>query len=345
MRNAILCIYSCIILVALISCGHKTPTWQEQYDLGVRYLEEGNYEEAIIAFTAAIEIDPKQASAYVGRGDAYSAQTNTENLTLALSDYESAINIDATLVDVYLKAAKIYEELGNKEQAIAILENGIAETNDEQLQEALLALTDTFRSHDYQDIEDLSPEVRMLVETLVDEAVEKNSDAVFQSILNEYLVMVNEGKISKLRTEVDGYKISLRRATDYDTSQQMGYVAVRPENGEAHYYMAMSDQGELVSTEVHGECINWNWNGAFERKTNYYRINGARAWLYESGRCVNALLDGEIVSIKPGNEKFNETASYSMGKKIGEDQNNNDRVAIVEGGISNSNYYEEEWIW
>lgn len=32
-----------------------TLTWQEQYDLGLRYLSEGNYEEAIIAFTAAIE--------------------------------------------------------------------------------------------------------------------------------------------------------------------------------------------------------------------------------------------------------------------------------------------------
>ena len=43
-------------------------TWQEQYDLGVRYLAEGNYEEAIIAFTAAIEIDPNRVEAYMGRG-------------------------------------------------------------------------------------------------------------------------------------------------------------------------------------------------------------------------------------------------------------------------------------
>ena len=37
--------------------------WQEQYDLGVRYLSDGNYEDAIIAFTAAIEIDPKKPQA------------------------------------------------------------------------------------------------------------------------------------------------------------------------------------------------------------------------------------------------------------------------------------------
>ncbi len=31
----------------MVACGQKAPTWQEQYDLGVRYLEEGNYEEAM----------------------------------------------------------------------------------------------------------------------------------------------------------------------------------------------------------------------------------------------------------------------------------------------------------
>lgn len=60
-----------LIGTMLTSCGQKTPTWQEQYDLGIRYLSEGNYEEAIIAFSAAIKIDPKQASAYIARGDAY----------------------------------------------------------------------------------------------------------------------------------------------------------------------------------------------------------------------------------------------------------------------------------
>ena len=67
------------LTLMLTACGQQArqeetvqkPTWQEQYDLGVRYLSEGNYQEAIIAFTTAIEIDPKQAPAYVGRGDAY----------------------------------------------------------------------------------------------------------------------------------------------------------------------------------------------------------------------------------------------------------------------------------
>ena len=50
-----------ILILGLAGCAQKAPeglTWQEQYDLGIKYLEEGNYEEAIIAFTSAIEIEP-----------------------------------------------------------------------------------------------------------------------------------------------------------------------------------------------------------------------------------------------------------------------------------------------
>lgn len=84
----------------------QESTWQEQYDLGVRYLSEGNYEEAIIAFTAAIEIEPKQAPAYVGRGDAYLAKSE---LDLAQQDFEMASILDATL-DLKDRLDKIEDE-------------------------------------------------------------------------------------------------------------------------------------------------------------------------------------------------------------------------------------------
>lgn len=60
-----------LAIVLLPACGKASKAWQEQYDLGVKYLTEGNYKEAILAFTAAIELDPKQPDAYVGRADAY----------------------------------------------------------------------------------------------------------------------------------------------------------------------------------------------------------------------------------------------------------------------------------
>ena len=63
---------SLLLALVLCACGAGSQ-WQEQYDLGTRYLDEGNYEEAVIAFTAAIEIDPKRPEAYVGAATAYTA--------------------------------------------------------------------------------------------------------------------------------------------------------------------------------------------------------------------------------------------------------------------------------
>lgn len=129
-----------VLILLLCSCGQPSttgegeniaPTWQEQYDLGIRYLSEGNYEEAIIAFTAAIEIDPKQAPAYVGRGDAYVASGETEeNLTAARADYEQAIELDETSAGAYLGLADVYIRQGDYDKAMEILNGALDKVND-----------------------------------------------------------------------------------------------------------------------------------------------------------------------------------------------------------------------
>lgn len=69
------------LVLGLVACT-KAPAWQEQYTLGIRYLSEGNYEEAIIAFTAAIQIDPLQKSIYLKLGETYLATEPTEHALL-----------------------------------------------------------------------------------------------------------------------------------------------------------------------------------------------------------------------------------------------------------------------
>ena len=85
-----------LLLLNGTACRSNLSTWQEQYDLGVRYLSEGDYEGAIIAFTAAIEIDPKRSEAY-------------------------------------LNLANVYVELGDLEAAIGTLETGYEATGSEEL--------------------------------------------------------------------------------------------------------------------------------------------------------------------------------------------------------------------
>lgn len=88
-----------LLLAVLSACGKNTPTWQEQYDLGIRYLSEGNYEEAIIAFTAAIEIDSKRAEAYEKLADTYGALGDNESALAILRQGAKAIGDDILFQD------------------------------------------------------------------------------------------------------------------------------------------------------------------------------------------------------------------------------------------------------
>ncbi len=127
------CLMFMLLMLLLCGCG-KQDRWQKQYDLGMQYLTEGNYEEAVVAFTAAIEIEPNQALAYVGRGDAYIGSGETDgNLAAALEDYQQALELDNTNVEAYLGAADVCIRRGDYDQAEAILEMGFHATEDERI--------------------------------------------------------------------------------------------------------------------------------------------------------------------------------------------------------------------
>lgn len=139
-----------ILLLGLCACalqgandGASALSWQEQYDLGVRYLSEGNYDEAIIAFTAAIEIDPKQAPAYVGRGDAYVATGKQEYLSFAQADYELALSIDNQLIDIFDKLFSIHMNRGATESALETLQAKYSATGNIHIIEEFINLLDS----------------------------------------------------------------------------------------------------------------------------------------------------------------------------------------------------------
>ena len=115
MKRTVNCVFAVLLLLGLCACGQSTSgqadsagqaSWEEQYELGLRYLEDGNYEEAIIAFTAAIEIDPKR-------------------------------------VEAYNQLARVYLAMDDPDGAAAALEQGVAATGDEDLRTWLEELRET----------------------------------------------------------------------------------------------------------------------------------------------------------------------------------------------------------
>lgn len=124
-RHWFIRVISCVLTISVLfsACAKRTmSSWQEQYDLGVRYLSEGNYEEAIIAFSAAIEIE-KRAEAYVGRGQAFLLSAGREgDTTVALSDFEMAISLDSGNDDAWQAMINIYINNGEYDRAAELID-------------------------------------------------------------------------------------------------------------------------------------------------------------------------------------------------------------------------------
>lgn len=159
-----------VLVLGLCGCGPSGTAagggsaepelaYQDYYDLGIRYLSEGNYQEAIIAFTAAIEIDPKQAPAYVGRGDAYVLSGETDaTLSAAKIDYEKAIELDETNPEAYLGLADVYIRQGDVEKAKEVLQQGLEKTGSESIQNKITELDKSFQP----DVVDQNPIIALI---------------------------------------------------------------------------------------------------------------------------------------------------------------------------------------
>ncbi len=136
-KRWLMLVLSVFMLTACSWCVEQQVA--KQLELGQRYLLEERYEEAIVAFSKAIELDPKSVEAYLGRAESYSKLSEAEeNLTLALADYERVRELDADNKEAFLGIADIYLLRGDYEAVLEILKDGTEMVpEDEQMSERL----------------------------------------------------------------------------------------------------------------------------------------------------------------------------------------------------------------
>lgn len=220
MKRLIKYLFALVLLVSVSACAKAQPTWQEQYDLGIRYLSEGNYKEAIIAFTAVIEIDPKQAPAYVGRANAYIGLGETEeNLSAAQADYEQAIKLEETNADAYLGLADVYIRQGDYVKALETLKDALTKTGNNQ------SIADKIQEIENGSATDSSGNLRWKRNE-----VEKGSEAYedLEFFLNNiFYGGLSEYDFRNVNTKIDdakGYKRNILEAILYDPLYYAGPV-------------------------------------------------------------------------------------------------------------------------
>lgn len=89
-------------------------TAQGAFKMGWDYLTHDDYDGAIGAFSKAIDLDPKNFSAYDNRGNAYFFKGSYEN---AILDYNKALEINAANSPTYDFLARSYYKMGEFDKA------------------------------------------------------------------------------------------------------------------------------------------------------------------------------------------------------------------------------------
>ena len=91
-KNSRTALVALLVMVFLTGCAKSTAAQlKEQLELGQNYLLEMNYEEAVVAFSKAIELDPKSLEAYEGLANVYIAQGQYDEAYAVLGQAEENI--------------------------------------------------------------------------------------------------------------------------------------------------------------------------------------------------------------------------------------------------------------
>lgn len=126
-----------VIIISLIgftafNSTSSASVVKKQLKLGNKYLNEGKYEEAILAFNKIIEIDTKNIEARIGLSDAY---IGTERFEEAENILREAINIDSSRIEPYEKLIDLFKKLKKDiEQIIKLKEDALENTGDRKFQ-------------------------------------------------------------------------------------------------------------------------------------------------------------------------------------------------------------------
>lgn len=233
-----------LAVLLLAGCAGELMTWQEQYDLGMRYLNESNYEEAILAFTQAIEIDPKNVEGYLGRAEAYLGAGGEENRALVVADY--------------LTAADLCVEQGNPERAEEILNNAQeAVGEDPEISDKLYEITgkrpDTKLENKY--FKDSS----LKVEYEYDESGNLAKRSFYIPAMEQYEL----GSLSSYTTY------------EYDQNGQLTKASEHNANGTLALVTEYGEDGNRMKTDYYVDG-SLKWYYVYEYDENGNQIKGSR---------------------------------------------------------------------
>ena len=112
----------CVALTTALMVVSCASPAKEHLNTGNEHFEQGQYDEAIVEYTKAIELEPQLAIVYNSRGLAYHMKGELDK---AIADFDKAIELDPSRAEVYYNRGNVYFERGQFQSAIADYDKAI----------------------------------------------------------------------------------------------------------------------------------------------------------------------------------------------------------------------------
>ena len=202
-----------VLIAAAVGIGiYNAPSnrMNRALDLGARYLEEQNYEQALVEFDKVIAIDPMNVDAYLGKAEAYEGMGDTEQLLAVLqTGYEQTgdSQIKTELTDTYLEQASGYEQSADYESALTVYDKlQELDGEDQKIQDSLSSLL-LKQASDYVSNGDYDKAFEVY-----DRLLELNGDApevqkALGDLLNDYLrQLIDKGNYDEAKSLIEKYQ-------------------------------------------------------------------------------------------------------------------------------------------
>ena len=202
-----------VIISVIAASGNSGKKLRTQLDLGNKYLEEMDYEQAKYAFQAALEIDPKNADAYGGLIKLYAAEQDAQGITdtyLQAAEHLTGEELDrveknaAEQLEVLVTAALNVGEYGRAENYANLL----AQVDAVRAESLRTQIVETIQIKESQATENRFNEVQESIKKVHSASNGNKLAQLMEQEFAENLLKINEFKVFGMEMEnIDEVKL------------------------------------------------------------------------------------------------------------------------------------------
>lgn len=275
------------LMVIIGGCGKSVEQQiAEQLELGRKYLEEQNYEEAILAFNKVIELEPKTLGAYKGKSTAYEMQGDYVYAVSTLEQGFELIGVEQLdsadverLIELYTALISEEEIQGNIEMELEYYRKILEYQPENESAVKRYSEIETFNHYKEQIIEIMSSasedDTVLLEETEIldeqfDESVKDLETPIFSRVKDNLYIGVYPqgyiyyGEMKSGKREGTGLWYSRIDFSNSDSSLTSVFSGIWIDdlpNGRGYYKRAIDNK---IDTQISGSYKDGLFNGTME---------------------------------------------------------------------------------